>query len=599
MNDEFSPVFHNGDIVFCSNISDNSLVSYNDGHERLFNLFSVSGKNNPEWKQPVLFSKELRSGYNDGPATFGRGGDLIFFSRNNRIDKKQRNISDTTNLLGIYSAEFRDGIWTDVKSFQYNNPLYTFGTPSLTPDGRRIYFSSDMPGGYGGMDLYYCDSVKSGWAEPVNLGPSINTSRNESFPFADENGKLYFSSDGHNGMGGKDIYYSFEVGGIWLQPVHLDSPINSDADDFGIVTDSTFSGGFFSTNRLSTDDIFSFNLLPAQFESCDTLKVNRYCFTLYDERNFSDTIPVIYVWNFGNGIIKKGKEVNHCFPGPGKYTVLLSIYDEMTGDTITADVSYNVDLEEIAQSSIQSVNVGIADNSISFNGIISAMKDFRVTDFYWDFGDGFSPGGPVMNHVFPRRGEYNVRLGLTGEMDSLGNMPKSCVMKKIMIYRTFQEYDLTTAEMLHPKDVHADSSVNRSEVLETFIYLMDDLSERQKTKIRTSLKEIKSPVLKSDRSEIDLSSFNLLQIVEAILKENRDIRVEIAVYSLGNEVAGNKMELSERYAQEIAFWFRNCGAGSGLSGCKGYGLTRSVFKPDLPGSQAKRNGFIEFIFMKN
>ena len=70
-----------------------------------------------------------------------------------------RNISDTSNKLGIYSAELIDGIWTNIKPFKFNNPLYSFCTPALSPDGERIYFSSDMPGGYGGMDLYYCDSI--------------------------------------------------------------------------------------------------------------------------------------------------------------------------------------------------------------------------------------------------------------------------------------------------------------------------------------------------------------------------------------------------------------------------------------------------------
>ena len=598
LNDEFSPVFYKGGIIFCSNISDNSLVSYNDGQNRLFKIFSVTAKNDTEWKQPVLFSKELKSGYNDGPATFNRQGDLIFFCRNNNIDNKQRNISDSTNLLGIYSAEFREGVWTNIRSFQYNDPLYSFGTPSLSPDGKRIYFSSDMPGGYGGMDLYYCDSVKSGWANPVNLGPSINTSRNESFPFADINGKLFFASDGHEGLGGKDIYYSFELSGAWLKPVHLDSPINSPADDFGIVTDSTFAGGYFSTNRFETDDIFSFNLLPVVFESCDTLKENRYCFTLYDERNYTDTMPVVYRWDFGDGIIKNGKEVNHCFPGPGKYMVILSIYDKITGDTITADVNYDVELKEYEQGVIQSVSVGIVDNPISFNGIVSALKDFRVTDFYWDFGDGFNPGGPLMSHNFTKEGEYNVQLGLTGEKDSLGAMAKICLMKKIKIFKSFQELDLSDDYKLHLMNSNIDSVVNQSENLEAFVYLMDDLSVRQKAIIRSDLKEIKNPVLVFDRNGIVLSSSPLLMIIANILKMNRDIGLEIEVHSHRNIREGEKTELSVRCAQELGFWFRNSEAGSRKLNCRGSGLTPSIFKKDLPESQKKMDGFVEFIFIK-
>ena len=599
LNDEFSPVLYKGGIIFCSNISDNSLVRYNDGQNRLYKIFSVTGKNKTEWKQPVLFSKELKSGYNDGPATFNKQGDLIFFCRNNNIDNKQRNSSDTTNLLGIYSAEFREGVWTSIRSFQYNDPLYSFGTPSLTSDGKRIYFSSDKPGGYGGMDLYYCDSVKSGWANPVNLGSSINTARNESFPFADLNGKLFFASDGLGGMGGKDIYYSFELNGVWMKPVHLDSPINSPADDFGIVTDSTFSGGYFSSNRFETDDIFSFSLVPAEFESCDTLKENRFCFTLYDERNYSDTMPVVYVWDFGDGIIKKGKEVNHCFPGPGKYEVTLSIFDKVTGDTITSDVSYNVELEEFEQSYIQSVNVGMVDNSISFSGIVSALKEFRITDFYWDFGEGFNPGGPAMNYNFNKRGEYLVRLGLTGEMDSLGTVAKRCVMKKIKIFKSFQAMNLSDDNKFHSLNVSTDSVVSQYENLEAFVYLMDDLSESQKDIIRSGLKNIKNPVLVFDRNGIVQSSSPLLKIIEGMLKMNKEIGLEIEVHSLKNKNEGEKAEFSDRCAQELGFWFRTSEAGSGILDCRGLGLTPSTFNKDIPSSQKKIDGFVEFVFMKN
>ena len=191
-----------------------------------------------------------------------------------------------------------------------------------------------MPGGIGGMDLYYCDRHNNDWDQPVNLGPVINTSKNESFPFACKYGKLFFASDGHEGFGGKDLFYTQEINGEWIVPVHLDSAINSTADDFGLVIDSTFENGYFSTNRLKTDDIFSFSSAPVEFTNCDTIKENNYCFTFYDEQHqLIDTIPVIYQWDFGDGIIRIGKEVKHCFPGPGEYSVKLNIIDELTGDT--------------------------------------------------------------------------------------------------------------------------------------------------------------------------------------------------------------------------------------------------------------------------
>jgi cyanate lyase len=432
--DEFSPVFYKGGIVFCSDERDNSLVSYQNEQNRLFKIFFVTKRGSNGWNHPKILAKEISTAFNDGPATFNEKGNIIYYTRNNSIENAFRNISDTTNKLGIYSAEFIDGIWTNIKPFDYNNPHHSFCTPALTPDGQRIYFSSDMPGGQGGMDLYYCDMHNNNWDKPVNLGPLINTPKNESFPFACKYGKLYFASDGLKGLGGKDLFYTQQINGEWIVPVHLDSAINSTADDFGIVVDSTFENGYFSTNRLKTDDIFSFKSAPTEFAACDSMKENNYCFTFYDEKQqLLDTVKAIYQWTFGDGIIHIGKEVRHCFPGPGKYSVSLTIIDELTGDTIAKRVEYKVELENINQPYISSDKVGMVDKSMSFKGETSDLKGIRITDFFWDFGDGFKQGGQSINYSFKKRGEYAVKLGLLSEKDSLGVVGKRCVIKKIKI----------------------------------------------------------------------------------------------------------------------------------------------------------------------
>ena len=337
--DEFSPVFYKGGIVFCSNERNYSLVGYKDEQNRLFKIFFVTKRGSNGWNHPKILAKEITTTVNDGPATFNEKGNIIYYTRNNSIENVLRNISDTSNKLGIYSAELIDGIWTNIKPFDYNNPHYSLCTPALTPDGDRIYFSSDMPGGNGGMDLYYCERHNNSWDKPVNLGPLINTNKNESFPFACKYGKLFFASDGLKGFGGKDLFYTQQINGDWIVPVHLDSAINSPADDFGILVDSTLENGYFSTNRLKTDDIFSFSSAPVEFTSCDTAKENKYCFTFYDEKQqLLDTVKAIYQWTFGDGIIHIGKEVRHCFPGPGKYSVSLTIIDGLTGDTIAKRV---------------------------------------------------------------------------------------------------------------------------------------------------------------------------------------------------------------------------------------------------------------------
>jgi hypothetical protein len=432
--DEFSPVFYNGGIAFCSNQNDNSLISYNDAQNRLYKIFFVSKKGSSGWTNPKLLAKEITTGFNDGPVTFNEKGTLMYYSRNNSVKNVMKNISDTSNKLGIYYAELKDGLWSNIRPFNYNDLQYSFGTPSLTPDGNRIYFSSDMPGGSGGMDLYYCDRRNDEWDKPVNLGPVVNTAKNESFPFASGYGKLFFASDGHKGFGGKDLYYTRQINGEWIAPVHLDSAINSPFDDFGLVTDSSSLNGYFSSNRRNTDDIFSFSSVPVDFTSCDTIRENRYCFTFYDEQHrLIDTIPLTYHWDFGDGRIVIGKEVKHCFPGPGKYNVKLTINDELTGTPLSEQVEYNVDLKNIEQARINSSANGKVGKPISFEGVTTDLTGKNITDYLWDFGDGFKPGGSLMNTTFKKKGEYMVKLGLLAGRDSTGTVQKMCYMKKINI----------------------------------------------------------------------------------------------------------------------------------------------------------------------
>ena len=125
--------------------------------------------------------------------------------------------------------------------------------------------------------------------------------------------------------------------------------------------------------------------------------------------------------------------MKHCFPGPGKYSVNLTIIDELTSDTIAKRVNYKVELENIRQAVINSDKVGSIDKSISFNGVSADLKGVRITDYFWDFGEGFKPGGPDITNTFKKKGEYMIRLGLLAEKDSLGVVQKTCVMKKIKI----------------------------------------------------------------------------------------------------------------------------------------------------------------------
>jgi len=445
--DEFSPVYYKDGIVFCSNRKNDVFITYSTPKKKeLFNIYYIELGDSVSWENSGILSKNLMTNFNDGPVTFNKDGNVIYYSRNNKVKDKMRDVFDPKNKLGIYSAEMTNGIWTNIKPFKYNNPGYSLTTPGLAPDGKRLYFASDMPGGFGGADLYYCEWNNNDWDEPVNLGQKINTTGNEAYPFASKSGELYFSSDGQKGLGKKDIFFSRQVEGEWITPIHLDPPINSKEDDFGLVTDINLEEGYFSSHRKKTDDIFNFKTEIHQFNNCDSLQENHYCFLFYDE-GFPDvdTLPLRYEWDFGDGEKVVGLEAEHCFPGPGKYSVQLNIVDNNTGNTFFTQSSYEFELEDIEQPFINSTDAGIVGNKIKYDGLKTNLPDFEIADYIWNFGDGFKATGPVVDHTYRKEGEYIVQLGLLGEKDSLGVIPKTCVYKKINILEDYQALAMHTA----------------------------------------------------------------------------------------------------------------------------------------------------------
>jgi tetratricopeptide (TPR) repeat protein len=182
-----------------------------------------------------------------------------------------------TGNLGIYAVSRSDYGWGEPVPFEYNDPeKYSVMHPCLSHDGQTLYFVSDMPGGLGGMDLWYCEKQEADdrWSPPVNMGASVNTVGNEVFPATNAEGALYFSSDGHPGMGGLDIFFTQKDNDAWATPKNMGAPVNSSADDFSFVFD-TFNAnafgradvvGYFSSNRpggQGGDDIYMFVLRGA------------------------------------------------------------------------------------------------------------------------------------------------------------------------------------------------------------------------------------------------------------------------------------------------------------------------------------------------
>ncbi|GAB3954849.1 hypothetical protein GCM10028805_40960 [Spirosoma harenae] len=223
------------------------------------------------------FSQTLNTKYHEGPATFSHDGTQIIFTRNNYNNGQANKSTEGVNKLKLYTAIQENGAWKDIVELPFNSDEYSVGHPTLSKDDDLLYFASDMPGGFGGTDLYVSRFQNGKWSRPYNLGSTINTKGNELFPFVDNAGNLYFATDGRKGLGGLDIFYATLSNGTTVQTVdHLDAPINSPQDDFGLITDANRAGGYFSSNRRTgNDDIYRF-VRQSSLNGCRDLTIRVY-----------------------------------------------------------------------------------------------------------------------------------------------------------------------------------------------------------------------------------------------------------------------------------------------------------------------------------
>jgi outer membrane protein OmpA-like peptidoglycan-associated protein len=267
---DFSPAFYKKEVVFTSDRpSEKNTALYGWTATPYLNLFVSRTNSNlqsitTDFNTPSYFSSKINQEFHDGPASFTQNGDTIFLTRT--IDQKaSKNQEDKikTYVLKMYFSYLVNNVWRNPEPFFLNENDFSVGHPALSKDGKTIYFASDMPGGLGGTDLYVCTWEVDKWSDPRNLGPVINSIGDEMFPSIFDS-VLYFSSDGHLGYGGLDIFKSELQDTIWSYPVNLLSPLNSSYDDFGITFYNAQQIGLFSSNRpggKGSDDIYVFQFM--------------------------------------------------------------------------------------------------------------------------------------------------------------------------------------------------------------------------------------------------------------------------------------------------------------------------------------------------
>jgi outer membrane protein OmpA-like peptidoglycan-associated protein len=433
-----------------------------------FKITYIDARGDMNWNNAVLFSRDLQTPLNDGPVTFSKNGDTIYFSGNLEVPKQLSDVKNPKTKLGIfYSVQTEKG-WREPVELRINSGWYNVTTPWISPDGQKLYFSSDKDGGFGGSDLYFCQRKNEYWDNPVNLGPEINTKGNEAFPYVTEGGDLFFSSDGHPGLGKKDIFFSRFEEGNWLKPVPLDSPVNSPADDFGFIADSIFGEGYFSSDRDQSVDIYHFKTNYPQIFYADQQKANQYCFS------FSDSDPIIidtnrlqYEWNFGDGGKETGRRAEHCFPGPGKYLVTLSVIEKKSLRRVLEKELYNLEIKELEQPFINSPDIAEVGDPIEFSALSTNIPGYKILDYIWDFGDKSRFSDVVANHVFTTPGEYTVKLGINSWNVSTSYFRQFSVSKKVMILTDTEDLQSDTKQLQNTKPVYSNFKMAGNVIVNT------------------------------------------------------------------------------------------------------------------------------------
>lgn len=394
---EFGPSLHNDMLVFTtdSNVRMTGKVDKWTGNP-YYNIFTVSCGDKGQCKSELnRVGGKINSKYHDGPAVFNADGTEMYFTRTNFTRQFITNGSVPDNegvvrLQIMKATEYNttDNSFGKITAFPFNSKDYSTAHPSISPDGKMMVFTSDMPGGQGGSDLYMTMKDESdSWSQPVSIGKTLNTEGEEMFPFIGENNTLYFASNGHVGFGGLDLYMSkYDANSkTYGEPVNMGAPINSSYDDMSLTVQSNGNGGYFASNRPASkmgDNIYyahmqnvflALNLRDAETGQpilAGAIAMN----SVNDSRSFTS--------NSSGGIVirilpEAQYKVEISKPGYKSQVIDVSSYNRNNNDTISQDVMMEPDFAIVYNAVVIDENTGaqIEDAMIVFAKLGGSSAD--------------------------------------------------------------------------------------------------------------------------------------------------------------------------------------------------------------------------------
>ncbi|MBP0902298.1 OmpA family protein [Mariniflexile gromovii] len=301
---DFGAYEKNGNTYFISSRDEGVILKHIDGwnEEPFLDIYvKATSSSDSIVNNKFKLQGSVNTVYHEGSLAISKDGKTLYFSRSDFNEQILGKTDENVTNLKIYKANLVDGKWTNIEELPFNSSTYSIAHPALNNDETKLYFTSNMPGGMGGTDIYYVDINSNGYGTPQNLGAPVNTNKNESFPFINNDGKLFLASDGHPGLGLLDIFETVsDENDKIINVINLGIPVNSSKDDFSFFMNEDGLSGYFASNRnggMGSDDIYAFYRVP-QLKIEDTVTdaetnkpIANATVTLLDSRSSSlDTV---------------------------------------------------------------------------------------------------------------------------------------------------------------------------------------------------------------------------------------------------------------------------------------------------------------------
>ncbi len=580
---EYSPAFYREGIVFITNRHESLKATAEDTRlgQNIMALYESKRDEDGFLQKSELFSSELLERVHQGPMTFNRTGETIYFTRN-VLDKKDK-AKDGLRKLMVYESKKEGNAWSEPLLLPFNNQECNTMHPVIGATDSILIFASDRPGGFGGMDLYRVVKEFDEWGNPENLGETINTGGNEVFPFFHTDGTLYFASDNHGSLGGLDMFLVRQEGGNWTSPVNLKPPFNTEKDDFGFIIDQDNRNGYFSSNRLNGkggDDIYSFEYFGEPTKTEEEKKKDMVAKNPQITDVDGNPIEgVVISWlNLDNvflGKTENGEESIRLVPNgkPGEFT--LSVGDENGFDgqaTTDESGSTNVTVDKNGNYIFKIEKDGFIPKQI----IVKPGTDWSALDFTMQRSTDCVALSGYVRVQGKAEGQGNTEVvfvnTLTSEETKIYTDPDGSYVYCLPCNQTYSMYAVKNG-IYAPTQIISFKSADCGEgknYVQDFTFPVDPGTSLAEGDII----ELKNIYFNFNDAGIRPDAKKDLEVVLQILQNTPDMAIELGSHTDARGSARYNQKLSQRRSDSVRKWLTSKGIGEGRTAAVGYGETK-------------------------